>query len=60
MHQNPIKICNLRDLIDSPPIDWPIDRQRDYYDWAGQVVDRLRGVCPRLEALFDQEMARRT
>jgi guanosine-3',5'-bis(diphosphate) 3'-pyrophosphohydrolase len=60
MHQNPIKICNLRDLIDSPPIDWPIDRQRDYYDWAAQVVDRLRGVCPRLEALFDQEMARRT
>jgi guanosine-3',5'-bis(diphosphate) 3'-pyrophosphohydrolase len=53
-------ICNLRDLIQTPPLDWPLDRRRDYFDWARQVVDRMRGVCARLEALFDQETARRT
>jgi GTP diphosphokinase / guanosine-3',5'-bis(diphosphate) 3'-diphosphatase len=53
-------ICNLRDLIHTRPLDWPLDRRRDYFDWARKVVDRMRGVCARLEALFDQEMARRT
>ena len=53
-------ICNLRDLIQTPPLDWPVDRRRDYCDWATQVVDRMRGVCPRLEALFEQEAARCT
>jgi GTP diphosphokinase / guanosine-3',5'-bis(diphosphate) 3'-diphosphatase len=53
-------ICNLRDLAHSPPIDWPIDRKRVYFDWGRQVLDRLRGVCPQLEGLFDQAMALRT
>ena len=44
----------------TPPLDWPVDRRRDYCDWATQVVDRMRGVCPRLEALFEQEAARCT
>ena len=48
------KICNLRDITASPPADWSVDRKREYFDWAKSVVDRLRGVHPGLEHLFDK------
>ncbi len=47
------KICNLRDLRSRPPVGWDKWRRREYFDWAKQVVDGLRGVNPRLEAAFD-------
>jgi guanosine-3',5'-bis(diphosphate) 3'-pyrophosphohydrolase len=53
------KICNLRDVASSPPKDWPLQRRREYFDWAKQVVDGLRGVHPRLEAIFDDTYAAR-
>jgi guanosine-3',5'-bis(diphosphate) 3'-pyrophosphohydrolase len=53
------KICNLRDITASPPADWSLDRKREYFDWAKQVVDGMRGAYPRLEQLFDVEYARR-
>jgi GTP diphosphokinase / guanosine-3',5'-bis(diphosphate) 3'-diphosphatase len=53
------KICNLRDLVTSPPVDWSIERKREYFDWTKQVVDAARGAHPRLEQLFDAEWARR-
>ena len=48
------KICNLRDIKASPPADWSIQRKQEYFDWAKSVVDRLRGVHPGLEHLFDK------
>ena len=48
------KICNLRDISASPPADWSIQRKQEYFDWAKEVVDRLRGVHPGLEHLFDK------
>jgi guanosine-3',5'-bis(diphosphate) 3'-pyrophosphohydrolase len=48
------KICNLRDILESPPQDWPIERKREYFDWANRVVDQVRGTNPRLERLFDR------
>ncbi|MDP8985545.1 MAG: HD domain-containing protein [Pseudomonadota bacterium] len=53
------KICNLRDLNSAPPADWSIDRRREYFDWAKQVVDAMRGSYPLLERFFDAEYARR-
>ena len=47
------KICNLRDVADSPPAGWPLQRRQEYFDWALSVIDRLRGVHPGLEAVFD-------
>src|SRR3954454_22339086 len=47
------KLCNLRDVADRPPAKWDLARRREYFDWARQVVDGLRGVHPRLEAAFD-------
>ena len=48
------KICNLRDVASTPPADWPLERRREYFDWAKSVIDRLRGVDARMEAVFDQ------
>lgn len=53
------KISNLRDVADNPPADWSLQRRQEYFDWARSVIDRLRGVHPVLEAVFDGECARR-
>jgi guanosine-3',5'-bis(diphosphate) 3'-pyrophosphohydrolase len=48
------KISNLRDVANSPPPNWSLERRQEYFDWAKQVIDQLRGVNPDLEAVFDQ------
>jgi GTP diphosphokinase / guanosine-3',5'-bis(diphosphate) 3'-diphosphatase len=53
------KICNLHDMVVSPPTDWTLERRREYFDWAKAVVDPMRGVHPHLEARFDQEYLRK-
>jgi GTP diphosphokinase / guanosine-3',5'-bis(diphosphate) 3'-diphosphatase len=53
------KICNLRDVAEHPPAGWDLERRREYFDWAKQVVDRLRGAHLRLEEAFDQAYAKR-
>ena len=47
------KICNLRDMLSSPPQDWTLQRKRDYFTWAGEVVAGLRGSNSKLEKIFD-------
>ncbi|MHB1099272.1 MAG: HD domain-containing protein [Burkholderiales bacterium] len=47
------KISNLRDIVSSPPADWSDQRKSDYFVWAKEVVNQLRGVHPELEELFD-------
>jgi guanosine-3',5'-bis(diphosphate) 3'-pyrophosphohydrolase len=47
------KIANLRDMIGNPPDGWPIERRREYFDWAKRVVDGLRGTNAELERRFD-------
>ena len=53
------KICNLTDVACSRPADWTLQRRREYFDWAKQVIDRLRGVDAVLESAFDQAYAAR-
>jgi GTP diphosphokinase / guanosine-3',5'-bis(diphosphate) 3'-diphosphatase len=48
------KICNLRDVANNPPADWPLERRQEYFDWAKEVVDGLRGAHPELERIFDE------
>jgi guanosine-3',5'-bis(diphosphate) 3'-pyrophosphohydrolase len=47
------KICNLRDILASPPANWPVERKREYFEWANDVVSGLRGTNAALEAIFD-------
>jgi len=53
------KICNVRDVANSPPADWPLERKQKYFDWAKAVVDGLRGVHPELERIFDEAYKQR-
>ena len=48
------KICNLQDILASPPARWDLQRKREYFDWAKKVVDELRGTHAGLEAIFDE------
>ena len=50
------KICNVRDVTASPPVNWPPRRRREYLDWAAQVVDRCRQVEPALDKIFDEDV----
>jgi len=52
------KICNLRDMLESPPSDWLLQRRLDYFSWAIQVVAGLRGSNSQLEKIFDGLVAR--
>jgi guanosine-3',5'-bis(diphosphate) 3'-pyrophosphohydrolase len=48
------KICNLRDIIASPPAGWSLERKQEYFDWAKSVIEQIRGTNARLERRFDQ------
>ena len=53
------KICNLRDISASAPVNWSLQRSQEYFDWAKEVVDQIRGTHARLEAAFDDAYSRR-
>ncbi|MDZ4832979.1 MAG: HD domain-containing protein [Candidatus Melainabacteria bacterium] len=50
------KISNVRDISDSPPAFWTVQRMQEYLVWAGKVVDGLRGANQPLEELFDRTL----
>ena len=54
------KLCNLRDILASPPSNWPGFRKQQYFEWAKQVVDQVRDANPSLAAKFDAEYAQRS
>ncbi|MFO7578134.1 MAG: HD domain-containing protein [Pelovirga sp.] len=47
------KAANVRDIVVNPP-DWPVDRKREYLDWASQVISGCRGTNAPLEDHFDE------
>ena len=47
------KICNVADITPTGPVGWPLERKRDYLDWAEKVVAGCRGCNPQLERRFD-------
>lgn len=47
------KISNIQDIIDSPPALWSLERQREYINWAEEVINGLRGSNKKLECYFD-------
>ncbi|HET8731040.1 MAG TPA: HD domain-containing protein [Moraxellaceae bacterium] len=46
------KICNLRDMMSSPPAGWDLQRRIEYFEWAKRVVDQVAGTHPGLETSF--------
>ena len=51
------KICNVRDVANHPPSNWDLARRREYFDWAKEVIDQIRGIHPALERKFDEAHA---
>jgi len=51
------KICNLRDIASSPPVGWSLARRQEYFEWAREVIDPMRGIHADLEAIFDAAYA---
>lgn len=45
------KICNLRDIVNSPPAGWSVGRKQEYFDWAKAVVDGF-GACTQRLSIF--------
>lgn len=52
------KICNVRDILESPPMGWHYERKMEYFLWSKSVVDGLRGVNHPLESAFDRVFQR--
>ncbi len=48
----------MRDIAVSPPANWPLQRRRDYLEWAEKVVAGCRGVNVRLDQAFDHAIAK--
>jgi len=52
------KICNIRDITDTPPVDWSLQRRCEYLVWSEQVVAGCRGANAKLDEAFDQAISR--
>jgi guanosine-3',5'-bis(diphosphate) 3'-pyrophosphohydrolase len=50
------KICNLRDVRNTPPKHWTVERRQKYRHWAGDVVAGLPIGSHRLRRVFDAEL----
>uniref|UniRef100_A0A0A9XSU8 Guanosine-3',5'-bis(diphosphate) 3'-pyrophosphohydrolase MESH1 n=1 Tax=Lygus hesperus TaxID=30085 RepID=A0A0A9XSU8_LYGHE len=47
------KLYNLRDLHRETPVGWTPERVKEYFIWASQVVEGLRGTNKTLEDKLD-------
>jgi len=52
------KICNLRDVLASPPSNWDQQQKKEYFSWAENVVSGVRGTNLKLEKIFDSLIKR--
>jgi GTP diphosphokinase / guanosine-3',5'-bis(diphosphate) 3'-diphosphatase len=48
------KISNVRAILSSPPADWSVQRKREYFEWAKQVVDALTTPNQKLKSEFER------
>ena len=53
------KISNLRDILNRPSEDWSAARKQEYFDWAKQVVDKVKDADKKLSKIFDDIYAKR-
>jgi len=51
------KCCNVRDVVNSPPEDWSLERRREYLLWTERVIAGLRGTNAALEDYYDKNLS---
>jgi len=52
------KISNLRSILSSPPTNWSLEDEREYFAWAKLVVDGLTAPNPALMTEFENTVKR--
>lgn len=54
------KISNVNDIFHTPPVGWDSETQNEYLDWTERVINKIKGVNPNLESMYDEmlEMTR--
>jgi guanosine-3',5'-bis(diphosphate) 3'-pyrophosphohydrolase len=48
------KLVNCRDILNTPPKEWTLERKRGYIQWAEDVVCQIRGTNPGLETAYEK------
>lgn len=48
------KISNVTDVTNNPPVDWDINRRKQYLDWAEKVIENCPKVNDRMENKFQE------
>jgi len=48
------KISNLRAVLSSPPVGWSLERKRQYFEWARQVISGIAAPNEYLKSEFDE------
>ena len=48
------KLCNVHDIVHTPPTSWSLKRRQEYLLWTEKVVKGLRGTSRELEARYDE------
>jgi (p)ppGpp synthase/HD superfamily hydrolase len=48
------KIANLKDLMNSPPQGWSLERRQQYLEWSVAVVNNCPAVNDQLENYFEE------
>jgi GTP diphosphokinase / guanosine-3',5'-bis(diphosphate) 3'-diphosphatase len=48
------KLCNVQDLVNSPPLNWSLKRRQEYLEWSEKVVQGIRGTNQPLETRYDE------
>jgi len=48
------KLVNCRDVLNSPPRDWPLLRRQNYLQWSADVLYKMRGTNTPMEEAFDK------
>ena len=48
------KISNVTDVLNNPPLDWDINRRKEYLDWAEKVIENCPKVNDRMENKFQE------
>jgi guanosine-3',5'-bis(diphosphate) 3'-pyrophosphohydrolase len=51
--------ATLRDIARAPPASWPLQRRREFFDWARAVVEAIGPAHAGLRKLFEQASAAR-
>lgn len=47
------KICNIRDVMHNPPMNWSTERKREYLSWTRRVAAGCAGVNEMLDRAFE-------